>query len=92
VGGSCDRVAGDVPLLRQYRPPARRARPGPEPGFTILDRSDAEDVVNLLRSRAGLDLQDRRFPRKNAIPRILSMAGESRMTVPDMIAVDGWRT
>src|SRR5207302_947504 len=47
---------------------------GLEPNFTILDRGDSEDVVNLLRSRAGLDRKDRRFPRKGAILQILSMA------------------
>jgi DNA helicase-2/ATP-dependent DNA helicase PcrA len=90
VGGSCDRVAGGTfhsfanTVLRR----AGRAL-GLEPGFTILDRSDAEDVVNLLRSRAGLDRKDRRFPRKNAILEILSMAVNRSMTVPDVI-VDGW--
>ena len=91
MGGSCERVAGGTfhsfanTVLRR----AGRARSGLEPGFTILDRGDAEDVVNLLRSRAGLDRKDRRFPRKNAILEILSMAVNRSMTVPDVI-VDGW--
>src|SRR5262249_5532244 len=44
---------------------------------------------NLLRSRAGLDRKDRRFPRKNAILEILSMAVNRSMSVPDVVA-DGW--
>src|SRR5882724_11715668 len=56
VGTSCERVAGgtfhsfaNVVLRRAAR------HVGLEPNFTILDRGDSEDVVNLLRSRAGLD-------------------------------------
>ncbi|PYN79739.1 MAG: ATP-dependent helicase, partial [Candidatus Rokuibacteriota bacterium] len=72
VGTSCERVAGgtfhsfaNVVLRRTAR------HVGLEPNFTILDRGDSEDVVNLLRSRAGLDRKDRRFPRKRAILEIL---------------------
>src|SRR5215475_9447772 len=90
VGASCEQVAGGTfhsfanTVLRRH---GRRL--GLEPGFTILDRSDAEDVVNLLRSRAGLDRKDRRFPRKGAVVGIFSMAVNRSMTVPDVIA-DGW--
>jgi DNA helicase-2/ATP-dependent DNA helicase PcrA len=75
VGGNCDRVSGGTfhsfanTVLRRHGRPV-----GLEPGFTILDRSDSEDLINLLRSRAGLDRKDRRFPRKNAILDVLSMA------------------
>ena len=58
---------------------AATARPlGLEPSFTILDRGDAEDVINLLRSRAGLDRKDRRFPRKNTIARDLQHGGQPK--------------
>ncbi|HZP41253.1 MAG TPA: ATP-dependent helicase [Candidatus Binatia bacterium] len=82
VGASCERVAGGTfhsfanTVLRRH---ARTVGLGP--GFTILDRSDAEDVVNLLRTRAGLDRKDRRFPRKNAILEIFSMAVNRSTTV-----------
>jgi DNA helicase-2/ATP-dependent DNA helicase PcrA len=86
VGASCERVAGgtfhsfaNTVLRRQAR------RIGLEPNFTILDRGDAEDVVGLLRSRAGLDRKDRRFPRKGAILEILSMAVNRAMSVPDVV-------
>ena len=75
VGASCERVAGGT-FHSFANTVLRRAgrRLGLAPNFTILDRGDAEDVVSLLRSRAGLDRKDRRFPRKNAILAILSMA------------------
>src|SRR5881397_4031090 len=87
VGGSCEHVAGGTfhsfanTVLRRM---ARRL--GMKPGFTILDRSDSEDVVNLLRSRAGLDRKDRRFPRKSAILEILSMAVNRAKPVAEVLA------
>ncbi len=35
--------------------------------FTILDQGDAEDVINLLRTRLKLDTKERRFPRKETL-------------------------
>jgi len=86
VGASCERVAGGTfhsfanTVLRRF---ARQV--GLEPNFTILDRSDAEDLVALLRSRAGLDRKERRFPRKNTILEILSMAVNRSVTVPEVV-------
>jgi DNA helicase-2/ATP-dependent DNA helicase PcrA len=86
VGSACEHVSGgtfhsfaNVVLRRQGR------AVGLVPSFTILDRSDSEDVVNLLRSRAGLDKKDRRFPRKGAILELFSMAVNRSTTVPELI-------
>jgi DNA helicase-2/ATP-dependent DNA helicase PcrA len=86
VGAGCERVAGGTfhsfanAVLRRH---ARRLGLGP--GFTILDRGDSEDVVNLLRSRAGLDKKDRRFPRKGTVLEVLSMAVNRSTTVPLLV-------
>jgi DNA helicase-2/ATP-dependent DNA helicase PcrA len=86
VGASCEQVSGGTfhsfanTVLRR-----RARRVGLEASFTILDRGDAEDVVNLLRTRAGLDRRDRRFPRKGAIVEILSMAVNRSTTVPALL-------
>jgi DNA helicase-2/ATP-dependent DNA helicase PcrA len=86
VGASCERVGGGTfhsfanTVLRRL---GRQI--GLEPNFTILDRSDAEDVIALLRSRAGLDRKERRFPRKNTILEILSMAVNRSVTVPEVV-------
>ncbi|HJU29739.1 MAG TPA: UvrD-helicase domain-containing protein, partial [Candidatus Binataceae bacterium] len=47
---------------------------GLKPNYTILDRSDMEDVINLLRTRMGLASKERRFPKKSAIAEAISMA------------------
>jgi DNA helicase-2/ATP-dependent DNA helicase PcrA len=86
VGASCERVAGGTfhsfanTVLRRH---GRHV--GLEPSFTILDRGDAEDVVGLLRARAGLDRKDRRFPRKNAVLEILSMAVNRARAVEEVV-------
>ena len=47
---------------------------GLAPNFTILDRSDMEDVINLIRARLELGSKDRRFPKKGTIAEAISMA------------------
>jgi DNA helicase-2/ATP-dependent DNA helicase PcrA len=37
---------------------------GLDPAFTVLDRSDAADLMNLVRNELGLAKKSRRFPRK----------------------------
>jgi DNA helicase-2/ATP-dependent DNA helicase PcrA len=89
VGGNCDRVAGGTfhsfanTVLRRMGRAVNLA-----PSFTILDRSDAEDVVNLLRARAGLDRKERRFPRKNAILNVFSMAVNRSLSIETLIEKD----
>jgi DNA helicase-2/ATP-dependent DNA helicase PcrA len=46
-------------LLRLYAPVI-----GLDPAFTILDRGDAADLIDLVRDELGLARTDRRFPRK----------------------------
>ncbi len=65
TGGTFHSVANA--LLRRYGRPI-----GVAPGFTILDRGDAEDLISLLRGQLGLGEKDKRFPRKGTIAEIFS--------------------
>ncbi len=56
-------------LLRLYAEPI-----GLAPGFTVLDRSDAADLLNLVRDEMGLSEQARRFPKKATCLAIYSYA------------------
>jgi DNA helicase-2/ATP-dependent DNA helicase PcrA len=47
---------------------------GLNPSFTVLDRSDAADVMNLVRSELGLAIKSSRFPRKDTCLAIYSHA------------------
>ena len=61
---------------------------GLKPNFTILDRGDMEDVVNLLRARMGLGSRDRRFPKKGTITEVISMARNKRRELDEEIELD----
>jgi hypothetical protein len=45
---------------------------GLTPDFTVLDQSDAADVMNLLREELGYAARERRFPRKDRLAAIYS--------------------
>lgn len=82
----CNQVAGGTfhsfgnIVLRHY---ARRL--DLSPNFTIMDRSDSEDVIQLLRTEMGLNRKERRFPRKETVAEIYSMALNKQMTIPDLM-------
>src|SRR5215467_3889324 len=88
IGVRSERVCGGTfhsvanMLLRRYG----RAI-GLEPGFTILDRSDAEDLIALVRSQLGLNEKDKRFPRKSTIAEMFSKS-ENTLRCLDDIVVD----
>ncbi len=69
----CQRVSGGTfhsvghSVLRKFPEYA-----GVERNFTVLDQSDTEDLIDLLRRQMRLT-QDRRFPRKRTIAAIFSM-------------------
>src|SRR6266568_4719677 len=78
TGGTFHSVANL--LLRRYGKAI-----GLEPGFTILDRGDTEDVINLLRTQHGLTDKAKRFPRKNTIAEIFSKAVNKMLPVEDVV-------
>ncbi|MEA2782939.1 MAG: ATP-dependent helicase UvrD/PcrA [Rhodospirillaceae bacterium] len=60
-------------LLRQHA-----GSIGLSPGFTILDREDAADLVDLVRHELGFSGRDTRFPRKATCLAIYSRAVNAR--------------
>jgi DNA helicase-2/ATP-dependent DNA helicase PcrA len=54
-------------LLRRH---AREV--GLDPGFTVLDRGDSADLIDVLRHEEGLSARERRFPRKDTCLAIYS--------------------
>jgi len=47
-------------LIREYA-----GRLGLDPGFSVLDRADAADLMDVVRHRLGLSKTEQRFPRKD---------------------------
>ncbi|MCW5209502.1 UvrD-helicase domain-containing protein, partial [Desulfobulbus sp. US1] len=54
-------------------------------GFTIIDRGDAEGIVNLLRNSLGLAGAGKRFPTKRVILNLLSGAINKSFELEDLI-------
>jgi DNA helicase-2/ATP-dependent DNA helicase PcrA len=86
VGPRCGRVSGGTfhsfanTVLRRF---ARDL--GREPTFTILDRGDSEDVIQLLRTELRLDRKDRRFPKKQTIAELFSTAVNRSMSLAALV-------
>ena len=86
MGGRCDKVTGGTfhsfanTVLRRYASLLGFAN-----AFTILDRTDSEDVINLFRSNMGLNKKERRFPRKQTIAKIISLAANKMTSVAEVL-------
>src|SRR5579885_2456909 len=86
IGARSERVFGGTfhsvanVLLRRHGRPI-----GLEPGFTILDRGDAEDLLNLLRGQLGLSEKDKRFPRKGTIAEIFSKCENTLKALEEVV-------
>jgi DNA helicase-2/ATP-dependent DNA helicase PcrA len=58
---------------------------GLDPAFTILDRSDAADLLDLVRDEQGLARMDRRFPRKATCLAIYSFAVNAERPLEEVL-------
>ena len=57
-------------------------------GFTILDRSDAESMIQLLRKELDLGKGQRSFPRKGALANIFSKAVNKVLSIDEVVYDD----
>lgn len=53
--------------------------------FTILDQGDSEDVINLIRSQAGLISKEKRFPNKQTLNKVFSLSVNTSKSIEDII-------
>jgi DNA helicase-2/ATP-dependent DNA helicase PcrA len=67
-------------LLREYA-----GRIGLQESFTILDRSDAEDVIAIVRHEMGLDATKERFPTKGTCLAVYSRIVNSGATPKEVL-------
>ena len=58
---------------------------GLDPSFTILDQADSEDVINLIRSQAGFDSKQKRFPNKQTLAKVYSLSVNTFRKIDDII-------
>jgi DNA helicase-2/ATP-dependent DNA helicase PcrA len=82
----CQRVSGGTfhsmahSVLRKYPESANVART-----FTVLDSSDTEDLIDLLRRQMHLVGKERRFPRKRTICAIFSMTANKLLSLEEVL-------
>src|SRR4029450_12730555 len=70
-------------LLREFA-----ERCGINPAFTILDREDAADLLNLVRVELRLNERDQRFPLKATCLAIYSAAVNKQLSLERVLAED----
>lgn len=78
VGGTFHGVANM--LLRRYG-----AQLGFGSSFTIIDRSDAEGIINLLKSSLGLGKKEKRFPSRRAVINMISGSINKSVALEDLV-------
>jgi DNA helicase-2/ATP-dependent DNA helicase PcrA len=77
VGGTFHAFGSHI--LRRYPPEGYPNR------FSILDRGDAEDTLQLVRGERGVGRGERRFPKKRTLADILSKAVNRSMSVEEIL-------
>jgi len=58
---------------------------GLDPNFTVLDRADAADLMDVIRHDLGFSTKDKRFPRKDACLAIYSYRVNTRLSLKQTI-------
>jgi DNA helicase-2/ATP-dependent DNA helicase PcrA len=71
-------------LLREYA-----LNLGLDPNFSILDRGDAADLMDVVRHRLALSKKSRRFPKKDTCLAIFSRCVNSKKPLVDVLE-DAW--
>lgn len=87
LDGRCARVQGGtfhsfcLGILRRHAP-----RLGFPHSFSILDSSDAADVLDVIRTARGLHKSEKRFPRKRTLQAIISASANRGTSVEDILS------
>jgi len=69
--------------LRQYA-----QHIGFEPNFTILDRSDSEDLIKTIRKDKGFSTTDKRFPKKGTLASLFSKSTNTSTAIDKIVMND----
>jgi len=61
---------------------------GLKSGFTILDQSDSEDIISLIRGQLNLEKLIKRFPNKRTTFKILSLSVNKNVPIDEIMKTD----
>ena len=89
IDGRCSQVAGGT--FHSFANLVLRMNGrylGLSPSFTIMDRSDSEAVIQLIRSDMGLNTKEKRFPRKQTVAEIFSMTHNKQARLGDLLELE----
>jgi DNA helicase-2/ATP-dependent DNA helicase PcrA len=87
--GRCEKVSGGTfhsfssMVLRQYAQLIKYSN-----SFTVLDGSDSEDVISLLRSQMNIDIEKLRFPKKKTLKEIFSKSIKKDKKTDEIVEKD----
>jgi len=82
----CEKVSGGTfhsfanNILRQYS-----SKIGFPEGFEIIDRTDAEDLIGMIRKEMSLSSKSRSFPSKNTLIDIFSKAANKSLSIENTL-------
>lgn len=83
----CDKIMGGTfHSLCQYMLRFYGYLLGYKPSFTILDRSDSEDLINLLRNSLGFAVKKKRFPKKDTLANIYSKMINQQKSLEEVLS------
>lgn len=86
---SCQKVVGGTfHSLCQYMLRFYGYLLGYHSNFTILDRSDAEDLINLLRNSLGFTNKKKKFPKKDTLATIYSKIINQRKSLEEILSCE----
>lgn len=86
LGGRCDKVHGGTfhsfahRILRRFAPEL-----GFNQTFSVIDQSDVEDAMNLIRNRTTVNKSKRRFPQKHTLATIYGLSVNMCKTVESIL-------
>lgn len=86
LSGRCDKVAGGTFHSLAYNVLLRYGMQENGTPVTILDQSDAEDVMNLVRGRFDVAKLKKRFPQKGTLHAMYSKAVNTATPLADVVA------
>jgi DNA helicase-2/ATP-dependent DNA helicase PcrA len=55
------------------------------PNFTIIDASDSEDIIDIIRTELKFNTKDKKFPRKSRIHDIISYSRNKNTTISSIV-------